>query len=77
MKLLFAGTAIAGALLLGAAAPKPEAASASIFAKEPKLKDALALLPEAARNEGFATRAVKLPAGPSLSRASAPPADRG
>lgn len=50
MKLLVAGTAIAGALMLGAAA-KP-AAKASIFAEEPVQRDAVALLSEAARKEG-------------------------
>ncbi len=49
MKLLVAGTAIAGALMLGSAAAKPPT---SIFVKEPTLHDALALAPEAARNEG-------------------------
>lgn len=68
MKLLLAGTAIAGALLLGAAAPKPEAKATSIFAKEPILKDALALLPEAARNEGgYAAMRCKVTADARLS----------
>jgi TonB family protein len=65
MKLLVTGTAIAGALMLGAAAPKPE--KASMFAKEPTHAEAMALLSEAARKEGgYAAMRCKVTAAARL-----------
>jgi TonB family protein len=69
MKLVFAGAMVAGALLVGAAGPKPEPKSESIWTKTPTPEQISAALPDAVRrgDGGAAAMRGKVTADAGLS----------
>ena len=69
MKAMYVGAAVAGAMLLAAAGPKPDRAAISIWAKQPTLEQSMAALPETARrieSGGYAAMRCKVAADTTL-----------